>query len=180
MVPLLVVVGMIMNVDDAIVVDVIVLDSSQSRCTLLLQCLYCFCDTWSNHGLKITSCFSPILHIYMNNTLWTSYGNLSSLYSEPSFALLHNLCRLQRIVPSLLWHIVPVQVMASLVFCGVLKQFLFYKVDLLALCPIPCNPGWPMVCFFVWFLTANLPDIGRPTGSIAWWITETHKPCHQC
>jgi len=50
MVPLVVVVvGMIMNVDVVvvIVVDVIVVMTvSQSRCTLLVQCLYCICDTW--------------------------------------------------------------------------------------------------------------------------------------
>jgi len=48
MVPLvLVVVGMIMNVDVVIiVVDVVVMAVPQSRCILLVQCLYCICDTW--------------------------------------------------------------------------------------------------------------------------------------
>jgi uncharacterized membrane protein len=51
MVPLLVVVvvGMIMNVDDVvvIVVDVIVVMTvSHNSCTPLVQCLYCICDSW--------------------------------------------------------------------------------------------------------------------------------------
>ena len=42
-----VVVGMIMNVDVVVVVDVIVaMTVSQSICTLLVQCLYCICDIW--------------------------------------------------------------------------------------------------------------------------------------
>ena len=52
MVPL-VVVGMIMNVDVivvvvivVIVVVVVVMTVSQSRCTLLVQCLSCICNSW--------------------------------------------------------------------------------------------------------------------------------------
>ena len=33
-----------------------------------------------------------------------------------------------------------------------------------------------MGCFFVWFLTANLPDIGSPTIPVARWNTKTLKP----
>lgn len=70
MVPLVVVVGMIMNVDVVVIVivvvvdDVIVMTVSQSRCTLLVQCLYCICDTCSYLGLEITFCYSPFLHVY--------------------------------------------------------------------------------------------------------------------
>lgn len=63
----------------------------------------------------------------------TSFGFILDLHLPYCCVfLLHNLCRSQSIVPSL-----PVWVMASPIFCGVLKQCKFYKVGLIALRPIP-------------------------------------------
>jgi hypothetical protein len=59
----------------------------------------------------------------------TSFGFVLDLHMPYHFvALLHNLCRLQSIVPT-----PPVRVMASPIFCGVLKLCRFYYVGLIAL-----------------------------------------------
>ena len=78
-------------------------------------------------------------------------------------ALLHNLCSLQSIVPSL-----PVWVMASPIFCGVLKQCRFYKVGFIALCPTPNNPGCRVV---------SSSGFSPPTCLLVW-IGGSLKPCH--
>jgi hypothetical protein len=50
-----------------------------------------------------------------------------------------------------------------------------------ALCETFSNSGGPIVCFFVRFLSANVPGMGGPTSSyttasIVWWIIETRGP----
>jgi hypothetical protein len=92
-------------------------------------------------------------------------------------------CNYVYIYISLLWCFGRIEVIASS-FLWVSKQFRFYGVWLLALRPNPSYPRGPMVCFFLWFLTTNLPGMEGPTGcyttaSIAWCITEMHKPRHQ-
>jgi hypothetical protein len=64
---------------------------------------------------------------------------------------------------------------------GVSKEFRFYEVVLSVLRPTLSHAGGSMVCFYVWFLSTNLPGSGRPTSSyttatIAWWIIETQTP----
>jgi hypothetical protein len=144
MVPLVVVVmGMIMNVDVVfiIVVDV-VMTVSQSRCTLLVQCLYWICDTWFKSWPRdyvlLQSFLAHIGIVPYKLLMGTSLGFVLDFHLPYCYvALLHNLCRLQSTVFSL-----PVWVMASPIFCGVLKQCRFYKVGLIALHPIPHNSGW--------------------------------------
>ena len=63
---------------------------------------------------------------------------------------------------------------------GVSTAFTFYEIGLWARRPTPSLAGRPMVCFFVGFLTANLPGTGDPSSSYAianvdWRIVEIHK-----
>jgi hypothetical protein len=132
---------MIVNVDAVIIVVDVVMAVSQSRCTLLVQCLYCIYDTWfklwpRDHVL-FQSFLAHIGTVPYKLLMGTSLGFVLDLHLPYRYvALLHNLCRLQSIVPSL-----PVWVMASPIFCGVLKQCRFYKIELIALRPTPHNAG---------------------------------------
>lgn len=65
----------------------------------------------------------------------------------------------------------------GLSYLGVSKQYRIYEVGWSALRPTPSHPGWPMGCYFFWFLPTNLPGMQDP-NSICWWITETCMPRH--
>jgi hypothetical protein len=74
----------------------------------------------------------------------------------------------------------PVSRSWPLLFLGVSKQFGFYKVGSSVPPLTHSNPTAPMGCFFVWFLTENLPSMGgrissHVTGSTACCINEKHK-----
>jgi hypothetical protein len=89
--------------------------------------------SWPGDYILLQSCFAHIWIVPYKFLMGISFGfdlDLHLLYCY--VALLHNLWRLQSIVPSL-----PVWVMASPIFCGVLKQCRFYKVGLIALPPNP-------------------------------------------
>jgi hypothetical protein len=105
---------------------------SESICTLLVQCLYCICVTWfiswPRDYVLLQSFIAHIWVVPYNLLMSTSFGFILDLHLPYHYvALLHDLCRLQSIIPSL-----PVWVMASPVFCGVSKQCRFYKVGLIA------------------------------------------------
>ena len=73
-----------------------------------------------------------------------------------------------------------IRVMASPIFLG-FETIRVYDVGLSALCATLSNSGGRLVCFFVRFLSVNVPATGGPTSSctttsIAWWIIETRGP----